>query len=1583
MLRWLKRHWWQCVLGISLIPTALIILCSILLYIPKVQDTCRIYIALQASQALDKDVSIGKLRLYFPLEIEIGNLLVKHSPQDTLLSLDELHVQISPLHLFRKKIFIPKLSISECSYAMRDSLGGQNQVLLKKGEALDLSIDLKKEQAQLSTLVTDGLEVQYLSPREYNLQEDENTSFNWTFGAELIALNNSKLHLNIGEQKALISTNLNQLRLHKLSTQLDSLRISLANITLKAKDFSYFLDRQDSTNPYLDYQNVSIQELEIHLSHILSQGPYLDVFIEEISGRERSGFTVAKLRGLYQMDSLRMRLSDLELRTDASSGLYGHLDLPWAIFRGDTSAILEAKIDLNLSMQDFKTLAGQSLLSRQTKLSHIEHILSKSMLKPITLQFDALGTLNDLQLYTAQLSWQNVLHVDLTGKLYKLLDNRTRRGTVRLSMQLGNKTQTLLPLIGEDIASNYTIPQDFSLNGDLDISQHYFNIKAQAKQADGIVDITGLYDYLRQDYGVRLHLNQMDLRNYTPLYKFGRINVLLDFSGKGFNPLNPKTTTQALARINSLEYGDKTLTDISLDASLEQGALSLSLNSFNAGMDASLQLDGLLSSERIQSNVLFSCQDINLRDWGITDLALASRFRLQGDLYSDLKESHRVSLSLEDIFLKINDKDISPKQIDLKLESSTDRSFAQVSSGDLRLKIDIGESPTKLSRKSEKLARLLTHLVNEVRSSDPMHLRLEDISRELPSADIDLELGTNNALCSYLSQLRLSVEQLEGQLRLRPSYGIQGHFIAKDLRQDTLRLSCIDLSLSTNLIPRLGSSYADSMRLQCTFRLDKQRFRRQEGFSIAAELDASLQDLDLRVHMLGERAETLHKAHVAASWGADSYLISFPSDYLSLSAQKLKLNSGNYFRVQKDNHLVDANVVLSALGDNTQIKLLAHRDEVLGQVANVSILGLGLERYRSLGLPDISGKLFAELNYNRPTTPDAQTVVNGDVSIQNLSYGSKPLGHFASAFFYEPRNDNSHYITAEMSYRGTQALSLNAIYKPRDDREALQGNVHFLHFPLELANPFSAPFATYLTGTLKGTFQLGGTLSKPLFTGSISAVQGAIDLKNYATTLQLDSLPILYEGERLRLNNFSLYPKAAPNKPIYLNGYINTHGDKPLYSELRLRSTETMIMNQEHPRLEGQLLYGRLLSSADISLKGKLNALKVRGELNIKNGTNCTYAMQQSPLEIGDKTMGLVRFVDFADTLFTARPVTEAEFGGLDVGLTIRIEPLVRFNVDLSQEYGDYLRMQGGGALQLRYLPYGEMNLRGRYEMSSGGTLQYTLPVVGTKTFNIKKEGYIAFDGDLSNPYINLSATQKLRANTGDEARTKTNFLVSINLKDKLERIDLSFDLSAPEDLNLQNTLNTMTAEERGKHAIGLLATGVYLGANTGDKFNLNETLSGLIQSQINAMAGKLLKGTDLSIGMEQDNDSSGGQQTSYSYSFSRRFYNDRIRFVVGGKIHTGTRVSSREQRLIDNIALEYQLDKRGERFLQVYHKQVTDNILEGEYSETGLGLYLRRKLSKLSDVLRFRIQTPRLSDDLDTPIKSTEFVLPQLEVKP
>ena len=86
-------------------------------------------------------------------------------------------------------------------------------------------------------------------------------------------------------------------------------------------------------------------------------------------------------------------------------------------------------------------------------------------------------------------------------------------------------------------------------------------------------------------------------------------------------------------------------------------------------------------------------------------------------------------------------------------------------------------------------------------------------------------------------------------------------------------------------------------------------------------------------------------------------------------------------------------------------------------------------------------------------------------------------------------------------------------------------------------------------------------------------------------------------------------------------------------------------------------------------------------------------------------------------------------------------------------------------------------------------------------------------------PSLNFKATERVRASVSQEGGSPrmVNFDVSVGVKNRMENLELLFNLEAPEDMSVQNELAAMSVEERSKQAIALLATGVYM-AGAGNK---------------------------------------------------------------------------------------------------------------------------------------------------------------------
>ena len=79
------------------------------------------------------------------------------------------------------------------------------------------------------------------------------------------------------------------------------------------------------------------------------------------------------------------------------------------------------------------------------------------------------------------------------------------------------------------------------------------------------------------------------------------------------------------------------------------------------------------------------------------------------------------------------------------------------------------------------------------------------------------------------------------------------------------------------------------------------------------------------------------------------------------------------------------------------------------------------------------------------------------------------------------------------------------------------------------------------------------------------------------------------------------------------------------------------------------------------------------------------------------------------------------------------------------------------------------------------------------------------------NPMLSISASEQVKATVVDgEQNRLVTFEAIIRIQNTLTRPDISFDLSAPNDMVVQNQLATFSQEERTRQALNLLIYNTY-----------------------------------------------------------------------------------------------------------------------------------------------------------------------------
>ena len=202
------------------------------------------------------------------------------------------------------------------------------------------------------------------------------------------------------------------------------------------------------------------------------------------------------------------------------------------------------------------------------------------------------------------------------------------------------------------------------------------------------------------------------------------------------------------------------------------------------------------------------------------------------------------------------------------------------------------------------------------------------------------------------------------------------------------------------------------------------------------------------------------------------------------------------------------------------------------------------------------------------------------------------------------------------------------------------------------------------------------------------------------------------------------------------------------------------------------------------------------------------------------------------------------------MNLNITIAPTVQLQVLLGTSGENTGTMQGGGNLNVQYIPGTGLRLSGKYAIASG-KLTMNIPLLHVHTMDIRPGSTVQWSGNALNPILDVTAEDRIRTSVMiDDMPQSVLFVAGMSLTDTMERLGLQFSLSAPENAAMQNTLAALSPDERSKLAVALLTTGLYLGeGGTGNLMNTD--LLGFLQAQLDNISRDTFRSVDVSFGIE------------------------------------------------------------------------------------------------------------------------------------
>ena len=1507
---------------ILLSPIVLFVLLCILLYIPPVQNFIVKEATLYASRATGMQIRIRRIALAFPLDLAMHHTqVVNHA--DTLLDAGKLTLKIQFLPLFQKRVEVDGIRVENASLNTADlikgmSLEGRIGEVFLNSHAVELSpstavinqFKLKNTRLALSLTDTTATDTA-ASPPLY-----------WRIKLEKASLQNVAFHLAMPLDSLAAGMRVGSADLSGGVIDLRKEAYSLRSFRLSGGSAYYRSGNKPRAASGFDPSHVDVDHIRIGIDSLHYDATQMRALIRHLEMKEHSGIEVISTHGELAANGHVIRIPSLQLKT-AGSYLSGEASIDRAALSDTAVGNVRARLLVELGKGDLLKLLPD------LPADFIKHYPSA----PLRLHAGLDGTTRMLRLTALNVELPGAFRLNANGKAHNPMDSVRRKAELLFEAQAGD-TRFIQALTG-----GLLIPSGTTLKGMAGLRGQLADTELALQQDSGKISLMASYDMHRQAYRANLEVDRLNIDNFLPGDSLYTLTASFRAEGKGLDVFAPLTTLKADGGISHFRYGkSKIFSGIHLQAGMSGGKANISCGVTDNLMDISARLEALLRKRTIDATLHTEVKRIDWYDMHLTKNPLKSSQQIQAHLFTDLKQTHSLQASMTQTKLITEKKTYAAKDLHLGGKLSRDSVKSYVNAGDLTLLF-------KAKGSMDHLTRSLSRLSEEwARQWKNKHIDQPKLKKMLPDACFRIVSGKDNPIANLLAVRKIGYRHFMLDLDTSSKKGMNGEMFLYGLHTDSLQLDTIYFTTAQEpeKVVFKGGVKANA-------------YPKQEAFDVSLQGDLSAEQAHAMIEYLNGKKQRGAYIGFVAQLHKNGISLRVSPDKPTLVYRQFTANEDNYVYLS-DQGRIHANLRLYD-DRKTGINFYSTPDSTVQQDLTLALNRISMAEFRRIipYMPDISGLINAEAHYVQASNA---TQVSLEVGVDSLAYLKQPMGNWAASAVYLPKETGEHYIDGFLTRNDDEIASLNGSYFAATEGEkegSLSATLGLNHVPLAIANAFIPDRMAILGGDMDGKLQVTGMSSAPILNGELMLDNMTTDVPQASINLRFDNHPVQIEDNRMLFRHFKLYSKGK--SPFTIDGDVNFQDMANPLINLKMDATNFELMNAK--RTKESLVYGKIYADFHSVLKGNVNVLTLRGDLNLRGGSDFTYLLKDSPLTVEDRLGETVTFVNFKDTTTLKHPEVALQLGGMDMLMNIHIDEAVQCRVNLTDNGSNYMLLEGGGDLSFQYTPEGNMYLNGRYTLMSG-EMKYEMPVIPLKTFQIKNGSYVQWTGNVMNPQLNIMASERVRASVSDGGKNQrmVNFDVGVAITNRLENLGFTFTLDAPDDGSIQNELAAKSVEEKNKLAVTMLVTGMYWveGNTTGEGFNANSALNSFLQSEINSIAGNALKSIDVKFGMESTDPSQTGEsRTDYNFQFAKRFWNNRIQVVIGGKISTGNNVNMQDESFIDNISLEYRLDNSGTRYVKIFHDKNYESILDGEVIETGAGIVLRRKVSKLGELFIFR----------------------------
>ncbi len=1519
-----KLFWW--ILIILLSPVLLFVVLTVLLYLPPVQNWAVDKVTAIASEKTGMDISVGHVDLSFPLDLSIDNFRVLQKP-DTLADVERMVVDVQLLPLLDSKVVINELEVSNTRLNTLDMVAaakvkGHFSRLFMASKGIDL--DQGVVELNGSRLEDAFFDIQMAD----SVPEDTTTSEPtlWKIYVDSVTIDRSDIVFHMPGDTMSVAAHIGNLTAREALIDLGDQTYTVASADWVNGAVKYDQNFQPRIEG-LDFNHIDLSDIHIGIDSIYFHDPTLRMYMRQVALKEKSGFSVTNLSGPIAMEDGAIKLPKFRLSTPYSD-IDVELDMPLSLMEPVDPGKMRLKMNATLGKQDIMPFLSDMPAAMRQRWPEY----------PLTVSGLLKGNMQHMDFHDLEVSLPTAFHATATG----FAANLDTPDKLRADVQFKANTQNLgfvMAMLPRDMQRNYRIPP-LSAQGRVKADGQQYFADITAHEGKGMVKAKGSFHATAMRYDADVQIRNLNVHHFMPRDSIYTVSADITAKGQGTDFFSPRTSLVADAKIHHIGYGKLNIDNVTAHALVGDGKAHANLISRNLLLKGAVNFDALLSTTRFDGTLSTDFQELDLYEMGVTPDPLTIGMCGHFDINSDLKLTHQVTGVVNDLTISDSSHIYRPSDVDLLLKTTPDTTYLRTQSGDFVIKLDA-------SGNYEQLLNQFTILSDSAMAQlDRKTIDQPALRKLLPTMRMTLESQRENPVATFLkASADVDFKDMLFDLSTSAAEGVNGRGYIHSLTVSDIRLDTINFSLIQR---KERLSFGGQVRNN----------KKNPQFVFNALFDGILQE---RGATLGVRYFDADNK-LGARIGAQAEVVDgginlrLMPDRPTLGYKEFALNKDNYVFLGSSGK-IKAKVDLRA-DDGMGIRLYSEEsDPDALQDLTLSLHKFNLEEITSVipYAPRMSGMLNGD--YHVIQDANGQFSVAGDMGVQNMTYERCPIGNISTELVYLQKENDAHAVEARLMMDDNEIGLLTGTYY-NEGEGSLDATLQLEHLPLNIVNGFVPDQLCGLQGYGEGTLTIKGALSRPEVNGEVLLSNSYMESIPYGVKLRFDDDPVRIQHSNLLFENFTVY--AYNNNPLNVQGNVNFSDLERIMVNLRMQASNFQIIGvKEHTK---SVAYGKAFVNVFAMMNGPLENLNMRGRLDVLGSTDMGYILRDTPITTDNQLDDLVKFTDFSDTTQTA--VTRPPINGFRMDMTLNVSNGAHIMAYMNADHSNYIDLMGGGTLRMLYSPADNLQLTGRYTLSNG-EMKYALPIIPLKTFHIQDGSYIEFTGEPMNPTLNITAIEHTKATVtgGNGVGRSVNFDCGVSITRTLNDMGLEFTLDAPEDMQLHSELQAMGREQRGKLAVTMLTTGMYLADGNTKPFSMNSALSSFLSSEISNLTGNALRTLDLSFGLDNSTDATGQTHTNYSFKFAKRFLNNRLKLAIGGKVTTGNELpGGRNNSFFDNVSLEYRLDDTANKYLNLFFENNSYDWLDGYTQKYGGGFIWRRTLQNFTDIFRFKDDNNTLS---------------------